>query len=329
MITDITRLLNQDERDLLPHVRMQKQYWPAFVGSNASHLAIYSNVFATKVLIRNAHVKKMRKPFIPQHNAQLIAFAKAYSSAVASADLDILVGDQCYDVLYSRCLLGSWAGQVNGKRTSKPRFFTREHSRLMDIRGSIAHYETIEEWLSMLERLSLLQARVLVVSGFAFSIQQQLPKMHLIHPHRNLSGLSIRVLGAPLLPGFSTPLWEMPEDLANDTFVDNMERMKASGEWHPAVNQVALLGCGGYALPLAHHAKSRNISSVTLGGLLPVLFGIYGKRHLGQGALFAPGHNQTIKHLINSHWKRPHAKETPDAEYARIYSFNGETLSYW
>ena len=79
-----------------------------------------------------------------------------------------------------------------------------------------------------------------------------------------------------------------------------LERLKRSTEWDPSTSRVALLGCGAYGVPLASHAKTRNMSAVYVGGLLPALFGIAGKRH-----------RETFASSLNEAWISPLPEETP------------------
>ena len=50
-------------------------------------------------------------------------------------------------------------------------------------------------------------------------------------------------------------------------------RLKSSPEWDVQRNDVALLGCGAYGLPLALHAKRRGLSAVYVGAQLQTLLG--------------------------------------------------------
>ena len=168
--------------------------------------------------------------------------------------------------------------------------------RLSSLGKLIHYYYRLDEWLAILEGLAFARSRLLVVTGFPLSIKAQLPKLDRIHPGYNLSGLSIRVLGTPLSyswnqrqPAELTPSWEA-----------NLDVLKASNEWDPALSDVAFLGCGAYGLPLQHHAKRRNISSVYVGGLLATLFGIRSKRARAFSTSF------------NSHWMEPLPEETPE-----------------
>ncbi len=63
---------------------------------------------------------------------------------------------------------------------------------------------------------------------------------------------------------------------------------------------ISLIAAGAYGMFLAEYCKSLGKQSVYLGSFLQILFGIYGKRWLDEGATF-----------INEHWVRPLAEETP------------------
>lgn len=65
---------------------------------------------------------------------------------------------------------------------------------------------------------------------------------------------------------------------------------------------VALLGCGGYGMPLSGYIKSIGKSAVYIGGGLQLVFGIKGQRWDDSGM---------SKHY-NEHWVRPSAEETPN-----------------
>lgn len=67
---------------------------------------------------------------------------------------------------------------------------------------------------------------------------------------------------------------------------------------------IALLGCGAYAFPLAVYIKSElKKQSVILGGALQILFGIKGARW---------DNHPIISELYNEHWVYPLEEEIPD-----------------
>jgi hypothetical protein len=63
---------------------------------------------------------------------------------------------------------------------------------------------------------------------------------------------------------------------------------------------ISLIAAGAYGMFLCEYCKSIGRQSVYMGSFLQLLFGIYGRRWLDEGALF-----------INEHWVRPLPEETP------------------
>ena len=61
--------------------------------------------------------------------------------------------------------------------------------------------------------------------------------------------------------------------------------------------------CGGLGMPLGAYLRATNRSSMYNGGDLQMLFGIYGRRWWGLGALNLS--------FVHESWVRPTAAETP------------------
>ena len=77
---------------------------------------------------------------------------------------------------------------------------------------------------------------------------------------------------------------------------------------------VALIGAGAFSLPLATHAKMRGKVGIHLGGVLQILFGIYGNRWKD---------DTEVQRFFNDNWVRPRKSETPEAVH-KI-----ENACYW
>jgi hypothetical protein len=138
--------------------------------------------------------------------------------------------------------------------------------------------------------------RVLVVHPFSDSIQSQYQNRHLLF--RN----------AAVLPRFELITLRAVQSIAASSVVfsswfDALDHMKAQIE---AINfDIAIIGCGAYGFPLAAHVKRMGKQAVHLGGATQILFGIKGKRWESM-PFFS-------EQLINEHWVRPLAAETPEA----------------
>lgn len=78
---------------------------------------------------------------------------------------------------------------------------------------------------------------------------------------------------------------------------------------------IAILGCGVYATPLATFIKDLGKGAIQIGGATQILFGIKGKRWVQQ--------DEYISKLFNDHWIFPNENETPK------FSETIENSCYW
>ena len=243
-----------------------------------------------------------KRPFHRFQDEVLREFFFEYVRALCAADLEMMIDDQCAEHLATRCMLG---GAPSTAAKAHPNLTRADVTPLLRVSHVIHYYKKLDEWLDVLEALAARRTRVLIVTGFAMTVTRQIPNLSRIHPRHNLRGLRFRVLAAPLYPNWSTPLWQNPwrRALWRDNFVENLAVLKRSREWDPSRNEVALLGCGLYGLPLAYRAKQSGISSAYIGGLIAPLFGIHGKRHRADAR---------INSSINAHWRVPLPEETPN-----------------
>ena len=148
--------------------------------------------------------------------------------------------------------------------------------------------------------------KVLVISPFTKSIKSQYDKRLSIWPNG-------------LLPEF---------ELVTYTSVQSLGGVGPHGSWTESLNimkkdiskldfDVALLGCGGYGLPLMAHIKEVvGKSSVYVGGGLQIMFGIKGKRW---------DSHPEISSFYNEHWVRPSGNEKPNTRFSML----SEPDTYW
>ena len=203
-------------------------------------------------------------------------FIDEYPRALASADTELLWGDQCQGMLVKRCQASQLGPKLAGNTAAAAAAPNLQASltALSSIRRLLTYNTSLDFWLDVLEELSRSKARLLIVTGFAASVRHQIPRLHLIHPKRDLSGLRFRVLGAPMgFPRLGTPDWPLPADIRDENYDTRLDRMMASPEFDARRNDVAFLGCGPLGLPLARHAKLRGMSAVYVGGLIQLFFG--------------------------------------------------------
>jgi hypothetical protein len=145
-----------------------------------------------------------------------------------------------------------------------------------------------EHWLSALHG-----KRVLVVSPFQKGITEQIPRLGMVWPQMQwMYGTEFVVEPFPYLIEEDCPetWWEV---------YDRIGEVVLRADY-----DVALFGCGGLGLPLAHLAKKAGRIGMHLGGHLQLIFGIYGQRHL---------HHHWFRDQMNEYWVRPNASEVPNS----------------
>ena len=134
--------------------------------------------------------------------------------------------------------------------------------------------------------------KVLVISPFSKSIQLQHSRINQVFPNNNYPIFDLQVIKAPLTQGLAK--------------LDNLK-------WHDLLQNlieqtkiihfdVALISCGSYSLPLAHHIKKMGKVGIHCGGGLQLFFGIMGNRW---------NRSDYIKSFHNEYWVRPLPEETP------------------
>lgn len=140
--------------------------------------------------------------------------------------------------------------------------------------------------------------RVLVISPFEASIQDQYAKRSQIWRHEKiLPEFELKTLKTPL------SAWLSPSPY-KDWFdgLEDLENKMANIDF-----DVALIGAGAWSLPLAVQAKRLAKIGIHLGGAMQVLFGIIGGRWIQQN-------NPHLIGQMNETWTQPSADESPRQE---------------
>jgi len=135
---------------------------------------------------------------------------------------------------------------------------------------------------------------VLVISPFTKSIELQYSKMAKIWNNKITNNFELKTIKFPFSIGISDEMKQW------NSFKDCLEYFK--NEIDKVKFDFCILGAGAYALPLCAHIKSKNISSLHLGGATQILFGIKGSRW---------DNMDKVSRFFNEHWIRPSADEIP------------------
>jgi hypothetical protein len=136
---------------------------------------------------------------------------------------------------------------------------------------------------------------LLIISSMIDSIQEQIPKRSLIYGGVDLfPDCKFIFLKPPITHG-----QEQAEEYSKE-----MEKFKKRVNELDGCYDVALVSCGGYANPICSHIYDRGHSSIYVGGVLQMFFGILGKRWLVDRP-------DIIRLFMNEHWTQPKDNEKP------------------
>ncbi len=176
---------------------------------------------------------------------------------------------------------------------------------------STGEQESIEKWapqvqqaeFSMLEpykderpwTMELQGRRVVVVSPFKQSIEQQWPRIQDVWSRHPIwpEGIELSVVQAP----FSAALVE-PRDADWFAALDRLTEKLRSLDF-----DTALIGAGGYSLPLCTRVKEMGRRAIHTGGATQIFFGIMGKRWRG---------DEIEERFANEFWIDPLPAELPE-----------------
>jgi len=205
--------------------------------------------------------------FFPVTHQNLKKFYEVYKQDVK--DMDLLVSWRIEELFFK-----GWLRKKDYvRKTTLDKFYLHEHPWTYALRGK----------------------RVLVVHPFAETIIEQ------YNNHRTCLFENKEVL-----PEFaSLETVKAVQSVAGnvvgyDSWFDALEWMKK--EIDKKDYDVALLGCGAYAMPLAAHIKRQGKKAIHMGGILQFLFGIKGKRYIEK--------TETAR-LINEYFVSPSAADRP------------------
>lgn len=205
--------------------------------------------------------------FFPVTHEGLKKFYSMYKQDVK--DLDLLVSWRIEELLFRKWL----RRKSYVRKTTLDKFYLHEHPWTYALKGK----------------------RVLVVHPFAETIEEQY--------YKNREQL---FANKEILPEFaSLETIKAVQSVAGnvvgyDSWFDALEWMK--NEIDKKDFDVALLGCGAYAMPLAAHIKRNGRKAIHMGGILQFLFGIKGKRYIEL--------EETSK-FINEYFVLPSASDRP------------------
>jgi hypothetical protein len=139
---------------------------------------------------------------------------------------------------------------------------------------------------------SLEDKRVLVVSGFATSIERQHKVMEKVFKDTTFPNFELSSVRAPIVTG--------EKDADGSTWFELLDRMK--DEISKKDFDVALIAAGAFSYPLAAYIKKIGKIGIHCGGGLQIFFGVMGNRW---------NNSPEVLKYVNEFWVRPSASERP------------------
>ena len=183
--------------------------------------------------------------FFPVTHMNLKRFYQLYKEDVR--DLDLLVSWRIEELLFKKWL----RKKEYVRKTTLDEFYSHEHPWTYALKGKkilVVHpfAETIvDQYSNKREKL--------------FENKEVLPEFEKLETVKAVQSVAGNVVGY-------------------DSWFDALDWMK--NEIERKDFDIALLGCGAYAMPLAAHIKRMGKKAIHMGGILQFLFGIKGKRYI-------------------------------------------------
>ena len=136
--------------------------------------------------------------------------------------------------------------------------------------------------------------RILIISSFIESIREKIDIRHKIYGRELFPECSFVFIKPPSLAGDQpSEDWEIEYNkfcLELDLMRDNYD--------------VALVSCGGIGNAVCNYIYETGHSAIYVGGVLSMMFGVYGKRWLHEKS-------SILRMYMNEHWSRPKVSERP------------------
>ena len=136
--------------------------------------------------------------------------------------------------------------------------------------------------------------RILLVTSMVDSIKHGINKGRRIYGIEMFPECTFDFVRAPLTHG----------DNPSRPFQDELKDMVMEIEAKKDTFDIALCACGGYGNPLCSAILAMGKSAIYVGGVLQMLFGIYGQRWLVE-------ESDIMRIYMNEHWSRPLPEDRP------------------
>ena len=284
MMTDNDKLYNYIDNRL----KNGKNFIIPRVSGIENNTAVFQNVITNNLHPETTSLKQY---------IQKVLYAMKNNAGIRLTNNDSITQySKLYLSAFQYCdMYGSWEPQGNYiKHISQSHSYIlnkyKEKQPFWALTFDIFHYIFSNPWTQ-----SLHGKRILIISPFIESIQEQIPKRKNIYQ------------GIDLFPDCEFVFLKPPQTQADEPsrdFYIEFDFFKQRVDELLNFFDVALVSCGGYANPICAHIYLKGKSAIYIGGVLQMYFGILGNRWLKERP-------DIVKLYHNEHWKRPKDNEKP------------------
>ena len=139
---------------------------------------------------------------------------------------------------------------------------------------NFGHFENVDLIIDILSKIDK-NLKILVVSPFQESVEFQKNKLSLLHNNEKLENIKILTLNTSIT--YNSSIDDL-NHIKTENFHEECEALK--NKLKGLDFDIAFLSCGSYAMPLGSFIKNNlNKQSIYIGGILSIIFGIYGERY--------------------------------------------------
>ena len=268
--TYVARKLAANETFIVPRIAGIENNVAVFAQLQVAH-AYITNV--TGAMKNNAGIR-FTSP------ASVNAYSRAYLTAFHHAEL-----------MCGWDLQGNYIGHIrDSHRWMRDTFATKQMIWALGL--DVFHYIHAQPWTQALRG-----RRILLVTSMVESMREKIPIRHLLWGD---SGVDLFpdctfVLIAPPVTQAEEPAEDFQVELAK--FYVRLDALRDTYD-------VALVSAGGYGNLICAHLFSQGKSSVYVGGVLQMYFGVLGNRWLKERP-------DVLRLYLNAHWSRPSVAERP------------------
>lgn len=242
--------LESSNNEIIKLITSEKPFIICRVSDNVTKLSLYYKIH-NKIHTHFKNLSNTHDGIYSKNDRELILYCNLYIQSIINMDLFA-----CFSTLYNN----TQNYIINHYNISK---------------NSIIHNRSLEPFYQLQENIKpwshyLLGKKVLVINPFVESFKKQLNAGFTIFKDKRI-----------FLQGQEFVFYKSFQTIAGNHIHNN---------WYETFTimckdiekiefDIALLGCGGYGLPLSNYIKTKlNKSAIYIGGGLQLLFGVMGKR---------------------------------------------------